>query len=71
MKRVGLMGGFLNSTNAITTAVVYFMEKVWISYRKTKYQPTTDILRVSKFRSNLWISYFFDDITTFCGPEKT
>ncbi len=26
-----------------------------------------DILRVSKFRANLWISYFFDDITTFLG----
>ncbi len=30
-----------------------------------------DILRVSKFRVNLWISYFFDDITTIFGPEKT
>jgi hypothetical protein len=30
-----------------------------------------DILRISKFRVNLWISYFFDDITTIFGPEKT
>jgi hypothetical protein len=24
-------------------------------------------LRISKFKVNLWISYFFDDITTFFG----
>jgi hypothetical protein len=30
-----------------------------------------DILRVYKFRVYLWISYFFDDITTFFGSEKT
>jgi hypothetical protein len=25
------------------------------------------ILRISKFRVNLWISYYFDDITTILG----
>ncbi len=34
------------------------------------YCQTVDLLRVSKFRVNLWISYFFDDITTFLGTEK-
>jgi len=40
---------------------------LWFDFRfKNK-----DTLRVSKFRVNLWISYFFDDITTIFGPEKT
>jgi hypothetical protein len=48
--------------------VIGFMNPgVKISCQKTKYQPSTDILRVSKFRSYLWISYFFDDITTIIG----
>jgi len=29
---------------------------------------SADILRIYKFRVYLWISYFFDDITTFLGP---
>jgi hypothetical protein len=32
---------------------------------------TCDTLRIYKVRAYLWISYFFDDITTFMGPEKT
>jgi hypothetical protein len=38
-----------------------------ISCQKTKYQPNACILRISKFEAYLWISYFFDDITTFLG----
>jgi hypothetical protein len=28
-------------------------------------------MRIYKVRVYLWISYFFDDITTILGPEKT
>jgi len=45
MERVGLMGSLLNSTKAITVAVVFFRAKIRLSYQKTKYQPITDILR--------------------------
>jgi hypothetical protein len=38
-----------------------------ISCQKTKYQPVADKLRVYKVRVNLWILYFFNDITTFLG----
>ncbi len=48
MERVGLMWGFLNSTNAITIAAVYFMEKVWIPCQKSKYHGSPDILRIPK-----------------------
>jgi hypothetical protein len=50
IERVGLMGVFLNSTNAITVAVVYFMAKVRVPYRKTKYQPIADTLRYTSLR---------------------
>jgi hypothetical protein len=42
-----------------------------LSCPKTNYYLSTDKLRIYKFRAWLWISYFFDDITTFLGPEKT
>ncbi len=38
-----------------------------IHCQKTKYHPSADTLKVYKFRAYLWISYFFDDITTIFG----
>ncbi len=64
----GLMESLLNSIKPLNVAVVSLTANVQVSFQDHRIIESADILRVYKVRVNLWISYFFDDITTFLGP---
>ena len=50
MDGVGLMEGLINSIKPLFFVVASITIKVRIPAKKTKYQPSTDILRISTHR---------------------
>jgi len=52
-------------------AILHVMKSITYKHQIHRFRVFRQSLRIYKFRINLWISYFFDDITTSLGPEKT
>jgi len=53
MDGVGLMEGLINSIKPLYFVVASITIKVRIPAKKTKYQPSTDTLRVTKFSNSM------------------